>query len=101
MRSLEREQVSVGIDIGQGGEGVFTMVEHVVGVAGGESACLSPQVKEDGIRFLLSEGVDGCLIDSGDKQSGGFPGVGTVGHNAGRRDVGDVFDVSSSGSKIP
>ena len=74
------------------------MVEHVVGVMGSESACLSPQVKEDGIRFPPTEGADGCLTDSGDKQSGGSPGAGTVGHDVGRRDVGDVFNVSSSGT---
>ena len=76
------------------------MVEHVLGVVGSESACLSPQVKEDGIRFPVSEGADGCLVNSGDKQSGGSPGAGAVGCNAGRRDVGDVFDISSSGLKF-
>ena len=96
-RRLEREQVLVSVDIGQGGEGVFPMLEHVLGVAGGESACLRAQVEEDGISFPSSKGTDGCLIDSGYEQGGGSPGVGAVGCDLGWRDVGDVFDISSSG----
>ena len=49
VRSLEREQVSVGIDISRGGEGVFPMLEHVLGVVGNESAHLCAQVEEDSI----------------------------------------------------
>ena len=65
--SLEREQVLVGVDFGQGGEGVFAMCKHVLGVTGGESACLCPQVKEDGIGFPSSECLDGSLVDAGDE----------------------------------
>ena len=36
--------------------------------------------------------ADGGLVDSGDEQGGGSPGACTVGSDAGRRDVGDVFD---------
>ena len=95
MGSLEREQVSVGVDISQWGEGVFTMFKHVLGVMGGESACLGAQVKEDGIRFPASKSPDGSLVDSGDEQSGGSPGAGAVGGDAGRRDVSDVFGIGS------
>ena len=95
--SLEREQVLIGIDIGQKGEGVFAMGKHVLGVTGSESACLGLQVQEDGIRFPVSESMDGSLVDSRDEQGGGSPGAGTVGSDAGRRDVCDVVD-SSGGS---
>ena len=72
------------------------MGEHVLGVTGSESACLGLQVKEDGIRFPVSKSPDGGLVNSGDEQGGGSPGACAVGGDAGRRDVGDVFDISSS-----
>ena len=64
--SLEREQVSVGIDVSQRREGIFTMCKHVVGVMGSESACLGAKVQEDGIRLPPSECPDGSLVDSRD-----------------------------------
>ena len=77
------------------------MLEHVLRVAGGESASLCAQVEEDGIRFPSSEGMDGCLIDSGYEQGGGSPPrADAVGCDSGWRDVGDVFDVSSGDSKF-
>ena len=76
------------------------MGEHVLGVTGSESAGLGPQVKEDGIRFPASESLDGSLVDSRDEQGGGTPGVGAVGSDAGRRDVSDVFNISSSSSEF-
>ena len=65
-----------------------------------ESACLGPQVKEDGIRFPASESSDGGLVDSGDEQGGGSPGAGAVGSDVGRRDVSDVFDISGGSSEF-
>ena len=76
------------------------MGEHVLGVTGGESACLGPQVKEDGIRFPVFESPDGGLVDSRDEQGGGSPGAGAVGSDAGRRDVSDVFNSGSSSSEF-
>ena len=69
------------------------MCKHVLGVTGGESACLGAKVQEDGIGLPLSEGPDGSLVDSRDEQGGGSPGPCAVGGDAGRRDVGDVFNI--------
>ena len=98
--SLEREQVMVSVDIGQRREGIFTMHKHVVGVMGGECACLGAKVQEDGIGLPPSKGLDGSLVNSGDEQGGGSPGVCTVGGDVGRRDVGDVFDIGGSCTKF-
>ena len=76
------------------------MVEHVLRATGSESACLGPQVMEDGIGFPVSESPDGSLVDSGDEQGGGSPRAGTVGSDAGRRDVSDVFNIGSSSSEF-
>ena len=76
------------------------MCKHVVGVTGSESACLGVKVQEDGIRLPPSEGPDGGLVDSGDEQGGGSTGACTVGSDAGRRDVGDVFDIGSGCAKF-
>ena len=72
------------------------MFKHVLGVTGSESACLCVQVKEDGIGLPVSESPDGSLVDSGDEQGGGSPGVGTVCSDVGRRDVSDVFNIGGS-----
>ena len=95
--SLEREQVSVGVDGGQRREGILTMCKHVVGVTGSESACLGAKVQEDGIGLPPSECPDGGLVNSGDEQGGGSPRACAVGSDAGQRDVGDVFN-SGGGS---
>ena len=72
------------------------MREHVLGVTGGESAHLGAKVQEDGISLPPSEGPNGGLVNSGDEQGGGSPGACAVGGDAGRRDVGDVFDIGGS-----
>ena len=91
--SLEWEQVSVSIDVGRRREGIFTMRKHVVGITSGEGACLGAKVKEDGVRLPASESPYGGLVNAGDEQGGGPPRACTVGGDAGRRDVGDVFDI--------
>ena len=67
------------------------MLEHVLGVSGGASTCLGAQVEENGVRLPFSKGMDGCFIDSRDKQGGGSTGMETVGFNADQRDVADLF----------
>ena len=54
--------------------------------------CKGAKVQEDSIGLPPSECLDGGLVDSGDEQGGGSPGACAVGGDAGRRDVGDVFD---------
>ena len=68
----------------------------MLGVTGGESACLGVKVQEDGVGLPPSEGPDGGLVDSRDEQGGGSPRACAVGGDAGRRDVGDVFDIGGS-----
>ena len=48
----------------------------------------------------MSKGIDGCFIDSGDKQAGGSTGTETVGFDAGWGDVGNVFNIGSSDSEF-
>ena len=97
--SLEREQVSVGVDVSRRREGILTMRKHVVGVTSSEGACLGAKVQEDGVRLPPSECPYGGLVDATDEQGGGPPPRAcTVGGDAGRRDVGDVFDIGSGSS---
>ena len=76
------------------------MHEHVVGVTGSESACLGAKVQEDGIGLPPSQGSDGSLVDSGDEQGGGSPGACAIGGDAGRRDVGNVFNIGGGCAKF-
>ena len=57
-----------------------------MGVAGGESAGLSPKVEEDSISFPAAEGANGGLVHTGDKESSGATGVEAVSFDAIRRD---------------
>ena len=68
------------------------MGEHYIGVSGGEATWLHEEVEEDGIRLPVTEGLDGSLVDSHDKEGGGSTGLEAVGFNAVRWDVGDVVN---------
>ena len=76
------------------------MRKHVVGVTSGEGACLGAKVQEDGIRLPPSECLDGGLVTSGDEQGGCSPRACAVGGDAGRRDVGDVFDIGGGSTEF-
>ena len=68
------------------------MFKHGMGVGRGEVAWLGVEIKEDGVRLPMSQGMDGSLVDAGDEEGSGAPGAEAVGFNAFRRNVGDVVD---------
>ena len=78
------------------GEGVLTMVEHGTRVVGCEAARLGVEVEKDGIRFPVTEGTDGSLVDTGNEKGHGATGSEAVGFNTVWRDVSDVVDGGSS-----
>ena len=91
-RCLTWKEVAVSVGISRWGEGVFPMLKHGTGVGGGELTQLGVKIKEDGVGLPVAKGMDGCLVDAGDKQGGGTPRMEAVGFDVFGGDVGDVVD---------
>ena len=81
-------------------ETVLAVIEHVLGVAGSKAAGLGSEVKENGVQFPVAQGMDGCLVDTGDEQGGCAPRAEAVGFHLVRGNVGDVLNSGSSGSQF-
>ena len=58
------------------------MLKHGAGVGRGKVTQLGVEVKEDGVRLPAAKGVDGSLVNTGDKEGSGAPGTEAVGFTA-------------------
>ena len=91
--SFKGEKVSIGIEVGGGGEGVLAMGKHGTRVVGSEAAGLGVEInKEDGIGLPVAEGADGSLVNTRDEEGSSSTRAETIGFNAFRRDVSDMVD---------
>ena len=52
---------------------LLAMFEHGAGVGRGEAAQLGAEIKEDRVRFPMTQGMDGSLVDARDEKGGGTP----------------------------
>ena len=96
-RGFKGEKVSVVIGVSRWGEGVLAMVEHGTRVVvGSEAARLGAEEEKDSIRFPVTEGMDGSLVNTGNEKGSSATGLEAVGFDTVWRDVSDVVDGGSS-----
>ena len=72
-RGLEGQEVLVSVCVCRWGETVLAVGKHVLGIAGGETAGLGLDIKENGVQFPPAQGLDGYLVDTRDEQGGCAP----------------------------
>ena len=94
------QEVLVRIGISRGRERVLSVSKHVLGIAGGKTAGLGSEVKENGIRLPLAQGSDGSLVNARDEQGGRSTRAEAVGFNPIGRDVGEMLDSGGSDSQF-